>query len=288
MKHLIKISDLTAEDIHNIFSVADEMEEHSKDLVGKTIALFFPDTSIRTKMSFEKGIRMLGGQTICFPSEALDTQEDIKDFMGYLANWADCIVVRHEDPTMADYMAEHSEIPVINAMSDEAHPCEVLSDLYALSKDRIDFMTDSYLFVGPKGNVGYSYLEAAQILGLSLTQCCPVGFEMPGVDVENDLAHAIQEKDIIITDSNAKTVEAFSDYQITYDLMEMANDGAILNPCPPFVRGREVSDDVIESEFFVGYEFKKHLLRVEQAVLLYCMGDMQEGMSLGWLGEPVL
>ncbi|MBP3703097.1 MAG: peptide transporter [Lachnospiraceae bacterium] len=288
MKHLIRIADLTTEDIENIFSVADEMEEHSKDLVGKTVALFFPAASVRTRISFEKGIRMLGGQPVCFPSETLDTQEDIKDFMGYLANWADCVVVRHEDPTITEYMAEYSCIPVINAMSDESHPCDVLSDLYALSKDRIDFMTDSYLFVGPRGNIGYSYLEASQVLGFSFTQCCPAGFEIPGADVESDIVHAMQEKDIILTDMNEKAEEAFFDYQVTCDLMEMANDGAVLNPCPPFIRGREVSDEVIESEFFVGYEFKKTLLRIEQAILLYCMGDMQEGMSLGWLGEQML
>lgn len=288
MKHLIRISDLTKEDIENIFSIADEMEEHSKFLAGKTVAIFMPAASIRTRISFEIGVRNLGGQVILLPSESIDTEEDMRDFMGYIANWADCAVVRHENPEMADYMAENSEIPIINAMSDDSHPCDVLSDLYSLSKDRVDYMSDSYLFVGPRGNVGYSYLEAADILGITFMQCCPKGFEIPGADVEYDLVHAVQNKDIILTDNNFKVADAFVDYQITSDIMNMANDGAILNPCPPFVRGREVSDEVIESDYFVGYSFKKNLLRIQQAVILYCMGNLQEGMSLGWLGEPML
>ncbi len=288
MKHLLRISDLTQEDFKNIFSVADEMEDHSKYLAGKTVALFFPDSSIRTRLSFEKGIRLLGGQPIILHSDALDTQEDMKDFMNYIANWVDCVVVRHDELDMADRMAEFSPIPVINAMSAESHPCEILGDLYALSKDRIDFMSDEYLYVGPNGNVGYSYLEAAKILGLKFVQCCPKGFEMPGAEIEPDLAHAIQGKDIILTDCNYKAAGSFEDYQITSDIMSMANDGAILNPCPPFIRGREVSDEVIESEHFVGYDFKASLLRIEQAIILYCMGNLQEGMSLGWLGEPML
>lgn len=288
MKHLIKLSDFTKEDVKNIFSVADELEEISNYLLGKTVILFFPDSSLRTRVTFEKGISLLGGQSIAMSNRLLDTEEDIKDFVGYLGNIADCIIVRHDDDNLIEEMAKYSSVPIINAMSKDAHPCEVLADLYAFSKERIDYMSDDYLFVGPKGNIGYSYLEAANILGLSFLQCCPKGFEMPGAEVEYDMAHAIQEKDVILTDMNVLAAGFFGDYQITSDLMELADDGAVLNPCPPFIRGREVSDEVIDSDYFVGYDFKKRLMKVEQAIILYCMGDMQEGMSLGWLGEPML
>lgn len=288
MKHLIHISDLTKEEIKNIFSVADEMEEQSKVLAGNTIALFIPETSVRTRMSLEKGIKNAGGQVISFPCDVLDTEEDLKDLMGYLENWADAVVVRHKNSEVIEYMAKNSKIPVINAMSDEEHPCEILADMYTLSKERIDFLSDSYLFVGPKGNIGYSYFDISKTLGLKFVQCCPKGFEMPGAEVEYDLVHAIQEKDIVITDCNDYDSDRAWEYQITCDIMDMANDGAILNPCPPFIRGREVSSEVIESDYFVGYGFKKNLIKIELAVLLHCMGNLQEGMSLGWLGEPML
>lgn len=83
-------------------------------LKGKAIVLFFPESSIRTRVSFEKGIKMLGGDTILFPPEALDKKEDIKDVIGYLENWADMVIVRHKDLSLIEYMAEHSHIPIIN------------------------------------------------------------------------------------------------------------------------------------------------------------------------------
>lgn len=85
-------------------------------------------------MTFEKGIRQLGANTILFPPASLDKKENIKDVIGYLSNWADAVVVRHSDLTLLEYMAEYSEIPVINAMTSENHPCEIIADLYSLSK----------------------------------------------------------------------------------------------------------------------------------------------------------
>ena len=215
---------------------------------------------------------MLGGQSILFPPEALDKKEDIKDVLGYLNQWADVIVVRHRDINLLDTIVKYSEVPIINAMTDVNHPCEMLSDLYSLSKLRKNFMKDRYLFCGSRGNIGGAWKEAAQVMELSFVQCCPMGYELDGVPTISDIHTAIIDKDIICTDSLPKEADHdFKDYQITKEIMDKANTGAILNPCPPFYRGEEVSAEVIDSKYFVGYAFKKHLLEIQQAIIIYNM-----------------
>lgn len=160
------------------------------------------------------------------------------------------------------------------------HPCEIISDMYSLSKIRTDFTKDKYLFC-KSGNIGISWKEAASVLGFELSQCCPVGYEIEGVQVFRDIKEAVKGKDIICTDSlQTDTLGDFGRYQITKKIMDMANENAILNPCPPFYRGEEVSEDVITSDYFVGYQFKRYLLEVQQAIMIYClMGE--RGLSHG-------
>lgn len=274
MKNLIRLTDYKAKDVYEIFDIADEIIQGKyKDILnGKTVVLFFPNSSIRTRVTFEKGIRLLGGQAVLFPSDTLDKRENSKDVIGYLNNWADVIVVRHKDIAMLETMSQYSKVPVINALTAINHPCEMLADMYALSKIRKDFTKDKYLFCGLKGNIGLSWKEAADVMGFELSQCCADGYEMEGVPVYHNIEDAIIGKDIICTDSLPSDVlEKSSGCQVTKAVMEKANKGAVLNPCPPFYRGEEVSGDVIDSEYFVGYEFKKYLLEIQQAVIIYCM-----------------
>lgn len=272
MKNLIRLRDYSKDDILEIFHIADELQKgsYSNYFDKKTVVMFFPDSSIRTRVTFEKGIYLLGGKAIVFPPETLDKKEDIKDVIGYLNNWADAVIVRCKDISIMDRMSQATKIPIINAMTDSNHPCEIISDMYSLSSIRKDFLTDNYLFCGSNGNIGLAWKEAAEIMKLSLSQCCPCGYEIRGLYNYTDINLAIQNKDIICTDSLPKDkLEDFAGFQITKEIMDKANKNAVLNPCPPFYRGEEVSKDVIESSYFVGYEFKKYLLVVQQAILIY-------------------
>ncbi len=274
MKNMISILDYCSKDIFEIFNLAEEVQQGKFNdiLKGKSLVLFFPNSSLRTRVTFEKAIYLLGGQAILFPTETLDKKEAIKDVCGYLNNWADLIIVRHKDIEVIEKLSQYSNIPVINAMTDINHPCEIIADLYSLSKIRKDFIHDKYLYCGKKGNIGLTWREASKVMGFELIQCCPDGFEMDEIATSNNLIEAIQDRDIVCTDSlSSNILEDFKDFQITKAIMEMANEGAILNPCPPFYRGEEVSADVIDSRFFVGYEFKKHLLEVQQAIIIYCL-----------------
>lgn len=274
MRNLMKLTDLQPGEVYEIFHIADEITagKYKDFLKGKSAIVFFPASSIRTRVTFEKGIYLLGGQSILFPSDALDKKEDVRDVCGYLNNWADILVVRHKDIELLEKIGRYSKVPVINAMTDSNHPCEILSDLYSLSKIRDDFTSDAYLFCGAKGNIGLAWKEASKVMGFDLSQCCGRGYEIEDIKVYYDIKTAIQNKDIICTDSlSGEMLEDFKDCQVTKEIMDMANPNAVLNPCPPFYRSEEVSADAIDSKYFAGYEFKKNLLVVQQAVMVWCM-----------------
>ena len=274
MKDMIKLADYKADDIYDIFQLTDEVRQgkYQDFLKGKSAILFFPGSSIRTRVTFEKGIYLLGGQPILFSTETLDKKEDLRDVCGYLNHWADIVIARHKDIHLLEKMAEYLEVPVINAMTDVNHPCEMLTDMYALSKIRKDFTKDRFLFVGGKGNIGLAWKEAAQVMGFELEQCCGQGYEMGGLMSYNNIYDAVVGKDIVCTDSlPASALTDFKECQVTTAAMKMANEDAILNPCPPFYRGEEVSKEVMESKYFFGYEFKKYLLEVQQAIMIYCL-----------------
>lgn len=274
MKSFIKLDDYDVNDIYDIFKLTDEVRKgkYRSLLKGKSVILFFPNSSIRTRVTFEKGIYLLGGQPILFPTETLDKKEDLKDVCGYLNNWADLVIVRHKDIHLLEKMSICLNVPVINAMTDVNHPCEILTDMYALSKIRKGFIKDRFLFVGKRGNIGLAWKEASEVVGFSLEQCCGKGYEIEGLTAYNNIYDAVAGKDIVCTDSlPASVLVDFRECQVNSAAMEMANDGAILNPCPPFYRGEEVSEEVMESKYFVGYEFKKYLLEVQQAIMIYCL-----------------
>ena len=141
MKSILRLTDLAVDEIYEIFQMADEIKagKYTNALNGKTILLFFPDRSIRTRVTFEKGIDLLGGKSMLFSPSVLDKRENIRDVMKYLENWIDAAIVRYPDISMLEKMRKYSEMPIINAMTDENHPCEILTDLYSLSKIRKDF-----------------------------------------------------------------------------------------------------------------------------------------------------
>lgn len=274
MKSLVRLREYSRDDVQRIFNIADELQsgKYKDFLKGKTIVMFFPDSSIRTRIAFEKGIYLLGGQTISFTPSALDKKEKIEDVIGYLNNWTDGLIIRHKDISVIDEITRYADFPVINAMTDINHPCEMLADMYGLSQIRGDFTQKNYLFVGASGNIGLAWKEASELMDFSLTQSSPSGYKIPGVNHIIDLKSAIVGKDIICTDSlGSDILKDFTEHQVTLEIMENANENAILNPCPPFYRGEEVSKDVIESKYFVGYSFKKYLLEIQQAILIYSM-----------------
>ena len=279
--NLIAIKELTASQIIDIFRLADQLHHFkgSKPLKGKTFALFFPESSLRTRITFEKGIKELGGESILFPPESLDKKEELEDVIQYMENWVDGVIVRHSDTTTVQELAKYTSIPIINAMTAHNHPCEILSDLYAISKIRKNYRELTYTFIGPVSNIARSWMEIAHVMNLDYQHVCKKGCELAGATsnykFDTNLEVALASSDIVLTDSlpaDFRTVEYINTYQITLARMKLAKPNALLNPCPPFFRNEEVSEEVISSEYFVGYEFKNSLITVQQAIILKCMG----------------
>lgn len=275
--HLLSLRDWTRDDLRGLFERADRYAAGSGERFDGAAAMFFPASSLRTRFSFERGAAQMGLQPIVFPPETLDKAEDLVDVVGYLGQWADLVVARHPDITVLERMASADAVPVVNAMTDVNHPCEVLSDLYALSQDA-DALGLRYLLVGADGNIARAWWEAGQAFGLDIRQSCPAPLRVPGMPWEVSLSRAIMTADVVITDGPGKHADALVDHRVTAALLDSAPADVRLAPCPPFVRGREVSADAVEHPAFVGYRFKRYLVPVQQAVMSLAL----EGGSDSW------
>jgi ornithine carbamoyltransferase len=264
--------------VERIFRRAEDLQPSHRPLEGRSILALFPETSIRTRITFELGVSQLGGHVVRFPPETLERKEDLRDLAGYLANWIDLAIIRHPDFALLQRFAECASFPVINAMTRRNHPCEILSDLYGYSRIRSVWRTARYLFVGAKGNICDTWMEAANLLGLDMTQTCLPELRSPitgpTIRFDPEIEQAIRGVDIVLTDGLLPEMEhrSYLDaYQVTPERMAMASPGALCNPCPPFTRGGEISEDLVESPSFIGYRFKASLLKVQQAIMLECL-----------------
>ncbi len=277
--NFLRIDDFKLKDINNIFKMADKLKDNDDLLLkGKTFVLFFPESSIRTRLSFEMGIKALGGESVLFPPSTLDKREALVDVVSYIKNWADGIIVRHSNYDKVSELASSSDLPIINAMTSKNHPCEILSDIYSISKLLDDYLDLIYTFVGSEGNIINSWVTAADLFGFMLNHVCYEKYRIKEDDETykflTSLNDALKISDVVLTDPLPKELrnsDYYDEYQITKERMNLCKENAFLNPCPPFFRGEEVSEDVINSEYFVGYEFKKNLIYVQQAIILHCL-----------------
>lgn len=272
MRHLLSLTGWTRHDLRDLFDHADQYRAGQGARVDGAAVLFFPPSSLRTRVSFERGAAEMGLQPITFAPETLDKSEDLVDVVGYLASWTSLLVVRHRDIRVLERLAGANVLPVVNAMTDVNHPCEVLSDLYAFSQDA-DIFGLRFLFVGADGNIARAWWEAAGAFGLDIWQSCPPDLRVQGMPWEEDLARAMATADVVITDGPGSHVDALAPYRVTAELLDTAAPGVRFAPCPPFIRGREVTSDALGHRSFVGYGFKQHLKPVQQAVMSWALGE---------------
>jgi len=288
MKNLISINKLSKDEIIGLLDFTDEIKIKNekgieyKPLAGKTIIASFPPTSLITRLSFETGIFQLGAQAINFP---LNFQGNylMEDIVGYLNCWIDSLVIRYPEQQVIEKIAELAGFPVINAMSKKYHPCEILGDLHRTRELRKDLSSLKFVFIGNGANISNTWFEMAGKLDLNITQICPPGHEICKeifdfaaqnskgiVEITNDLQSGIKNADIILTDgwpSGEDVEEKFKPYQINIEVLKLANKDCIVNPCPPFTRGQEISAEVINSEYFIGYKTKESLFHMQKAIL---------------------
>jgi len=288
MKDLISIKRLTKQEINDLLTLADELKEKNKrseeykPLRNKTVITSFPPTSLRTRISFETGIFQLGGNAINMQIE-FEGKESLEDTIGYLNCWIDYLVIRNSSQELIERIASKSDFSVINSMTKQSHPCEILSDLQSIKEIRKNLRDLKFIFVGEGANICNTWFEIASKLDLSLTQVCPKGYEIDqslfkyardnskgDIKVTNNIQEGFKYADILLTDGwplDKNSRKEFLPYQINFDTIKIANKNCIVNPCPPFTRGNEISDEIIKSDYFIGYEAKKNLLHMQKAIL---------------------
>ena len=295
IKHFINFDDLSLKELQGIIDQAISLKKEHKSgqindtLKNKTLAMIFDKSSTRTRVSFEAGMTQLGGQSL-FLSEKdiqLGRGEPITDSAIVISSMVDAVMLRlssHED--IIEF-SKHSSKPVINALSDESHPCQILADLMTYQEMNGSIKNKKIAWIGDGCNVCQTYMQAAGIFDFELSIATPKGYEPSELFIENykkninfysDPLMASENADIIVTDvwtsmgqeSEKKQRElAFTGFQVDQNMMNQAKKDAIFMHCLPAYREKEVSSEVIDGNQSVVWREAENRLHVQKSLLLY-------------------
>ncbi|MBE0415826.1 MAG: ornithine carbamoyltransferase, partial [Dehalococcoidia bacterium] len=289
----ISIADLTSEDIQNLIKSAIELKQAGRRplLEGKTLALIFEKPSLRTRVSFDVGMKQLGGHALMLSQAevGLGQREPISDVARVLSRYVDGIVARTFAHKSVALLAEFATVPVINGLSDEEHPCQVLSDLLTIyeKKGGLEGLTVSY--IGDANNVANSLLLACALMGIDFRIASPKGYgpkeklleTVRKVLVTNDPREAIEGADVVYTDvwtSMGQEAEAerrraaFSGYQVDAKLLSLAKKDAIFMHPLPAHHGEEVAEGILDAPQSVVFDQAENRLHMQKAILVRLMG----------------
>jgi ornithine carbamoyltransferase len=296
-RDLLTILDLSREEIQSLLHRAILLKEQRQQgrlettLVGKTLGLLFEKPSTRTRVSFEVAMYQLGGQVLFMSSgdTQLSRDESLQDTAVVLSRYIDGLVVRTFRDANLEELARHADIPVINALTDLYHPCQVLSDLLTIQEKKGDLDALQVAWVGDGNNVAHSWINAAARFHFKLLLACPAGFE-PQKDVltrAQDLAkdrirllqdpmEAVSDADVINTDvwtsmgqeeERQKRLETFRDYQLNSSLVGQAKPDVIILHCLPAHRGEEITDEVLDGPNSVIFDQAENRMHLQRALL---------------------
>jgi len=303
-KDLLSLIDLEKKDFESLFKRAIQLKErYSKGifdslLTGKTLGLIFDKKSTRTRIAFETAMIQLGGHPIYMSTQ--DTQisrnEPAKDTARVLSRYIDCLAMRTFDHELVEEFARSSSIPVINALTDSFHPCQILSDLMTIIEHKAGYEKVKIAWVGDGNNVANSWVNAASVLGFDLILACPDGHSIgqdiitnAGADTmdhivfTNDPIEAVKNADVVYTDVWASMGEekelqgrlaAFEGFQVNDALLSHAKSDVLVLHCLPAHRGEEISEQVLEAQgaaFWDQAENKRHMHKaVLESLILGC------------------
>ncbi|MDI6729716.1 MAG: ornithine carbamoyltransferase [Thermodesulfovibrionales bacterium] len=302
-KDMLTLLDLSKEDFEIFFKRALELKkEHNKGIpnrsfTGKTLGLIFDKHSTRTRLSFETAMIQLGGSSIFI--SAKDTQiardEPVRDTARVLSRYLDCLAIRTFSQDLLNEFAEYATIPVINALTDLYHPCQILSDILTVIECKGGYKDLKIAWVGDGNNVAHSWINAAAVLGLDLTLACPEGYYPDGKIVEEALerkcgkivitsnpVEAADHADVIYTDvwasmgqegEQIKRKQVFKPFQVNKELVNKASKDVIVMHCLPAHRGEEISEEVLEGPNSVVWDQAENKLHIHKAVLEVLMGN---------------
>lgn len=296
-KDILTLLDLAGEDFEVLFKRAIELKQMYKNgvkdrpLTGKTLGLIFDKPSTRTRLSFEAAMVQLGGTPIFI--SAKDTQiarnEPVRDTARVLSRYLDGLVIRTYSQEFLKEFAEFTDIPVINALTDLFHPCQVLSDIMTVIEYKSDYKNVKIAWVGDGNNVAHSWINAAAVLGLNLVLACPDGYSpnkdvmemaldrgVGNIVVTSDPVEAVKNADVIYTDVWAsmgqekeqdRRKSVFEAFQVDRTLVKNAAKDVIVMHCLPAHRGEEISENVLEGPNSVVWDQSENKLHMHKAIL---------------------
>jgi len=303
LDNFISIHDLTLYQFSKILDLTQEIKDHPRrsrnKLKDKILAMIFQKPSLRTRMTFEIGIRQLGGEAIYLsPSEIqIGTRETPYDVGKNLELWVDAIMIRTFAHQNVIDLAQACHIPVINGLTGLLHPCQAMADFFTLKEKRGDLANFKLAYVGDGNNVCHSLLSAAAKAGSKMSVATPPGYE-PDPEIRkqaeedgketgasfsftNDPSEAVENADAVYTDTWAsmgqeqekeKRGEIFAPFQVNKSLMAKAKKGVFFMHCLPAHRGEEVTDDVIDSSQSIVYDQAENRLHVQKVIMLSLLG----------------
>ncbi|OGM04099.1 ornithine carbamoyltransferase [Candidatus Woesebacteria bacterium RIFCSPHIGHO2_01_FULL_39_32] len=306
MKHFVSITDLTKKEINLVLQISSSLKRQLKKkgsnkdyLKNKVLGMIFEKPSLRTRVSFEAGMTQMGGHAIYLAPGDIDLgkREPVKDVSQVLSRMVDIIMARTFLHTTIEELAKYSSVPVINALSEQEHPCQILADLLTIKEKKGKLKGIKLAFVGDgENNVTHSLALASAIFGMDFRVATPPGFEMQSIILEKAKAiasksggliietdkpeEAVKGVDIVYTDTwvsmgdeseKDKRIKAFKGYQVNTRLMNFAKKDAIFMHDMPAYRGYEVSEEVIEGKQSIIINQAENRLHVQKGLICFLL-----------------
>ena len=298
MRHFIDLRDFSAETLQMMLDHAQAMKQarrastgHEQPLAGKTVAMIFEKPSTRTRVSFEIGVFQLGGTPLVLSAHDLQLGrgESIEDTARVLSRYVDAIIIRCFDHNTVLLLAEYATVPVINALTNRSHPCQLMADLQTMIEYHGPLIGQSVAWLGDGNNVATSWVEAAALFGFQLRLACPHGYVPPAellvwaranggnIILTEDVAEAVDKVQTVVTDvwvsmgqEGGNQQQDLAAYQVNEDVMKKAAGDAIFMHCLPAKRGLEVSAAVIDGPQSAVFDEAENRLHAQKAILAWC------------------
>ncbi|MCK0149837.1 ornithine carbamoyltransferase [Marivita sp. S6314] len=307
MKHFLDIHKTDASDLRSVIDSAIAMKGKRKGrpkgapddelpLAGHMVALIFEKPSTRTRVSFDVGVRQMGGETMVLSGSdmQLGHGETIADTARVMSRYVDLIMIRTFDEAVLEEMAEYADVPVINGLTDRTHPCQIMADVMTFEEHRGPIKGKKVVWCGDGNNVCASFLHAAAQFQFDFTFTGPVQLDPEmefvglarnagvSVTIERDPAKAVQNADLVVADTWVSMHDAQSakerrhnmlrPYQVNDELMRHANADALFMHCLPAHRGEEVTSEVMDGPQSVIFDEAENRLHAQKAIMRHCLG----------------
>jgi ornithine carbamoyltransferase len=296
-RHFLTLNDVNKTELNAIIQRAIELKallragKAPELLKDKVLAMIFEKNSTRTRVSFESGVAKLGGHAIFLSTKdsQLGRGEPVEDAARCIASMVDMVMIRTYAHTTVQRFAEYSRVPVINGLTDEYHPCQLLADIQTYVEHRGSLAGKTVAWVGDGNNMCNTYIQAAELCDFEIRIATPKGFEPEDmyvtpykkrVKISNDPKKAVANADLVVTDTWAsmgqedekkQREKIFSGYQVTKELMNLAKPDALFMHCLPAYRGKEVSADVLDTPDSVVWEEAENRMHAQNALMEFLL-----------------